>query len=160
MGRSEEPLVDGIEREDGAVDDSATATAAETDDTNGRLDGLFSLKAFLLSVILVGLGVGIGGAIPFVGTIGSLAGLLIATFLTGLVASQRRYLETAIAGGGIVGLSFTVSLLTTGVLPVGMRFFREYGLLFGGAGVVLGAGLGVVGHYFGRDLRAGLTEEV
>lgn len=160
MGRSDESLVDGIERNDdsGSVGDSTTAV--ETDESGGRLDGLFSLKAFVLSVVLVGLGVGIGGAIPFVGTVGSLSGLLIATFLSGLIASQRRYLETAIAGGSIVGLSFAASLLTTGVLPVGMRFFREYGLLFGGVGVALGAGLGVVGHYFGRDLRAGLTQEV
>ncbi len=158
MGRSEETVVDGIDTEDTDVDESPTA--AETDDEHGRLSGLFSLKAFLLSGLVIGLGVGIGGAIPFVGTIGSFVGLFLATFLTGLIASQRRYLETAVAGGSIVGLSFAVSLLTTGVLPVGMQFFREYGLIFGGVGVALGAGLGVVGHYFGRDLRDGLTQEI
>lgn len=156
MGRSEERVVDGIDTEDTDVDESP---AGETDDS-GRLGELFSLKAFLLSVLVIGVGVGVGGAVPFVGTIGSLVGLFVATFLTGLIVSKRRYLETAIAGGSIVGLSFAVSLLTTGVLPVGMRFFREYGLLFGGAGVVLGAALGVVGHYFGRDLRDGLTQEI
>ncbi len=156
MGRSEETVVDGIEHEH----DVGESPPTETDDSESRLSGLFSLKAFVLSAIGIAVGVGIGGAIPIVGTVGSLAGLFVATFLTGLVTSQRRYLETALAGGSIVGLSFAVSLLTTGVLPVGMQFFRDYGLLFGGVGVALGAGLGVVGHYFGRDLRNGLTEAV
>jgi len=160
MGRSEETAIDGISTEGTDADESPSLAETPTDESGGRLADLFSLKAFLLSAIVIGLGVGIGGAVPFVGTVGSLVGLLTATFLTGLIASQRRYLETALAGGSIVGLSFAVSLLTTGVLPVGMQFFQEYGLLFGGVGVVLGAGVGVVGHYFGRDLRAGLTQEI
>ena len=157
MGRSEERVVDGIDTEDTDIGESP---AAETDDERGRLGELFSLKAFLLSALVIGLGVGVGGAVPFVGKIGSLVGLFVATFLTGLIASKRRYLENAVAGGSIVGLSFAVSLLTTGVLPVGMRFFREYGLIFGGVGVLVGATLGVVGHYFGRDLRDGLSQEI
>ena len=157
MGRSDEDLIDGIERESTADADVATASDNETGD---RLGGVFSLKAFLLSAVLIAAGVAVGGLIPLVGTVGSLVGLVLATFLTGLIASQRRYLETAVAGGSIIGVSFAVSLLTTGVLPVGMQFFQQYGLIFGGVGVALGAGLGVVGHYFGRDLRDGLTQEI
>jgi len=158
MARPDDELIEEIEREPTA--DSHESTTSVAAESNGRLGEVFSLKAFLLTAVLIAVGVGVGGLIPLVGTVGSLVGLLLATFLTGLVASQRRYLETALAGGGIVGLSFAVSLLTTGVLPVGMQFFREYGLLFGGAGVALGAGLGVVGHYLGRDLRDGLTQEI
>jgi hypothetical protein len=161
MARSDEEIVDEIVSDEMATDEPATETVdASDDDTTGRLAGLFSLKAFLLSAALIGVGVVGGGAIPLVGTIGSLAGLFIATFIIGLVASERRYLETAVAGGGIVGASFAVSLLSTGVLPVGMDFFREYGLAFGGVGVALGVVVGLLGHYFGRDLRDGLTQEI
>jgi len=167
MARSDEEVLDEIVDEEIRNDEPATdrsATDSEAADTSdnatGRLGGLFSLKAFLLSAALIAVGVVGGGAIPIVGTLGSLGGLFVATFVVGLVASKRRYLETAVAGGLIVGVSFALSLLSTGVLPVGMRFFREYGLAFGGVGVGIGALLAVVGHYFGRDLRDGLTQEI
>ena len=158
MARSDDELIDEIEHE--PTVDAGDAAQKRDDETGGRLGGVFSLKAFLLSAVVIAVGVVVGGAVPLIGIVGSLGGLFVATFLTGLIASKRRYLETAIAGGAIVGVSFAVSLLTTGVLPVGMRFFQEYGLIFGGVGVALGAGLGVVGHYFGRDLREGLTQEI
>ena len=158
MARSEDELIEDIERK--PTGDTRESTGHSTEETSGRLGELFSPKAFLLSAVLIAVGVVIGGLIPLVGTVGSLVGLLLATFLTGLIASQRRYLETAVAGGSIVGVSFAGSLLTTGVLPVGMQFFQQYGLIFGGVGVALGAGVGVVGHYFGRDLREGLTQEI
>jgi len=162
MARSDEEVLDEIVDEDIRSDESASnpESSAAGDDAAGRLSGLFSLKAFLLSAALIGVGVVGGGVIPIVGTLGSLAGLFVAAFVVGLIASERRYLETAVAGGLIVGASFALSLLSTGVLPVGMRFFREYGLAFGGVGVGIGALLAVVGHYFGRDLRDGLTQEI
>ncbi|MEA1931572.1 MAG: hypothetical protein U9O06_08485 [Euryarchaeota archaeon] len=167
MARSDEEVLDEIVDEDIRSDETAadrsapdTEAADTSDDAAGRLGGLFSLKAFLLSAALIAVGVVGGGAIPIVGTLGSLGGLFVATFVVGLVAAERRYLETAVAGGLIVGASFALSLLSTGVLPVGMRFFREYGLAFGGVGVGIGAVLAVIGHYFGRDLRDGLTQEI
>jgi len=148
-----------------AVDDLADTDPDKPVDAQGRslsdrLGDLFSLKAFLLSTVLITVGVVGGGAIPLIGTLGSLGGLFAASFGIGLVSSERRYLETAVAGGGIIGVSFAASLLSTGVLPVGMRFFREYGLAFGAVGVVLGVVIGLLGHYFGRDLRDGLTQEI
>ena len=160
MARSDEEVLDEIVDDDIRSESSDADTVDESDDSTGRLAGLFSLKTFLLSAVLIAVGVVGGGAIPFVGTLGSLGGLFVATFGIGLVASERRYLETALAGGGIVGLSFAASLLTTGVLPVGIRFFREYGLAFGGVGVGLGVVVALLGHYLGRDLRDGLTQEI
>jgi|AntRauTorcE11897_2_1112592.scaffolds.fasta_scaffold13929_2 hypothetical protein len=167
MARSDEEVLDEIVDEDIRSDEESSdhsgagsETGTSSDDSAGRLAGLFSPKAFLLSAALIAVGVVGGGAIPLVGTLGSLGGLFVATFVGGLIASERRYLETAVAGGLIIGASFALSLLSTGVLPVGMRFFREYGLAFGGVGVGIGALLAVVGHYFGRDLRDGLTQEI
>ena len=160
MARSDEEVLDEIVDDDIRSESSDADAVGESDDSAGRLAGLFSLKTFLLSAVLIAVGVVGGGAIPVVGTLGSLGGLFVAAFGIGLVASERRYLETALAGGGIVGLSFAASLLTTGVLPVGIRFFREYGLAFGGVGVGLGVVVALLGHYLGRDLRDGLTQEI
>jgi len=144
------------------------------DDSSGRLGGRFSAKALLVSLVAVAIGVVVGGAIPIIGTIGSVvggaipiigtigsvAGVFAATFVLGILAGNARYLETGLAGGMVVGVNFALSLLTSAALPIGIDFFQQYGLAFGGLGVVLGAGLGIAGHYFGRDLRDGLTREI
>lgn len=140
--------------------DADRVSGEADDDAAGRLDGLFSLKAFALAVGLVVLGVVVGGAIPLVGSIGSLVGVFLAAFLLGSIVSQSRYLEIGLAGGGVVGVTFALSLLTSVALPIGLDFFQQYGLAFGAVGAGLGALLAVLGHYFGRDLRTGLTREI
>ena len=142
------------------VDDIDTDAAAATGDgESGRLGGRFSAKALLVSLVAVAVGVGVGGAIPLVGGVTSLVGVAAATFLLGALG-RSWYLETGIAGGAVVGINFALSLLTTAALPIGLEFFQQYGLAFGGVGVVLGIALALVGHYFGRDLRDGLTREI
>jgi hypothetical protein len=146
-----DPMADIDAGDDTAVDAGGGSAAAA---------GLFSPKAFALSVGLVVLGVVAGGAIPLVGSIGSLVGVFLAAFLVGLVAATRRYLEVVVAGGGVLGVQFALSVLSTGVLPVGWQFFQQYGPAFAAVGVGLGALLSALGHYFGRDLRTGLTREL
>lgn len=140
------------------VDTDVTASA-EGDSDSGRLGGRFSAKALLVSLVAVAVGVGAGGAVPVVGGLTSLVGVAAATFLLG-VLGRSWYLETGLAGGTVVGINFAASLLTTAALPIGLDFFQQYGLAFGGVGVVLGVALALVGHYFGRDLRDGLTREL
>ena len=154
MQQSDE-LMESVEE----VDTESTPTASDDGDS-GRLAGLLSLKALLVSLVAVAIGVGVGGAIPIVGGITSLAGVAAATFVLGILAGESRYLETGLAGGVVVGANFALSLLTSAALPIGIDFFQQYGLAFGGVGVAVGAGLGLVGHYFGRDLRDGLTREI
>jgi len=140
--------------------DTDAADAADDDSSgSGRLGGRFSAKALLVSLVAVAVGVGVGGAIPLVGSITSLAGVAAATFLLGALG-RSWYLETGLAGGVVVGVNFAASLLTTAALPIGLEFFQQYGLAFGGVGVALGVALALVGHYFGRDLRDGLTREI
>jgi len=143
------------------VDDIDTdATAAADDDSGaGRLGGRFSTKALLVSLVAIAVGVFVGGTIPLVGGITSLVGVAAATFLLGVVG-RSWYLETALAGGVVVGANFALSLLTSLPFVVGVDYFQQYGLVFGGVGVVLGVALAVVGHYFGRDLRDGLTRDI
>ena len=144
------------------VEGADTEIPSSTDDDGnaGRLGGRFSAKALLVSLVAVAAGVGVGGAIPLVGGITSLAGVAAATFVLGILAGESGYLETGLAGGVVVGANFALSLLTAAALPIGIDFFQQYGLAFGGIGVVVGVGLGLVGHYFGRDLRDGLTREI
>ncbi|MFC7042615.1 hypothetical protein [Halonotius sp. GCM10025705] len=140
--------------------DTEIPSSADDDGGSGRLGGRFSAKALLVSLVAVAVGVGVGGMIPIIGSIGSLAGVFAATFILGALAGESRYLETGLAGGVVIGVKFALSLLTSVALPIGVDFFQQYGLAFGGLGVVIGAGLALVGHYFGRDLRDGLTREI
>ena len=145
--------------------DTGIPSSADDDGDTGRLGGRFSAKAFLLSLVAVVAGVWAGGLIPIpiIDNLGSLAGVFVSTFVVGVLASESRYLENALAGAvttGIMGLGF----LTNASLPVILPLVERFGIAVSGigvaAGVILGAGLGLAGHYFGRDLRDGLTREI
>jgi len=84
----------------------------------------------------------------------------LAAFLLGTVTNTTRYLETGVAGAGVIALSFAIGLLSVGVLPVGLDFLQQYGIGFSALGAAIGGVTAVVGHYFGRDLRSGLTDEI
>lgn len=168
MQRSKSRSSDGQTVAEGTdVDDRLGGTGADSGseqaDSPGRIgmDGtLLSAKAFGLSIVLLAVGAIAGGAIPLVGVVGRLVGVFVAAFVVGLLASRSRYLETTIAGAIILAASFAFGLLSVGVLPVGLDFLSQYGLGFSALGAAIGGGISAVGHYFGRDLRAGLTEEI
>jgi len=89
--------------------------------------------------------------VPLFG-LGGLLGVFAGTFLLGLRGGPRAYLEVAVAGALAAGVAtmLTQLLVAVAVGPVPV------------AAVGAGAGLlaAVGGHYFGRDLRAGLTREL
>jgi len=121
----------------------------------------FSAKAFALALVTVAIGVFVGGLIPLIGgTIGTAGGVFIAAFLLGLVFSAGKYVETGIAGAAAGAASAVTSVLGIGFLPIGIDYLSQWGLpllaVGGGAGLLLA----LLGHYFGRDLRAGLTEDI
>ena len=142
------------------LDDGPAAESTETQETErsgvrGRLSGraasVFSPKRFLAALVLsVTLYFVAGAVLPF-GSIGSLVGVLLAGFVLGL-AGQRQYTETAIAGGVTAGVAAVLGNLVLTLVGVGLPV------------VALGVGGGVAaavgGHYFGRDLRDGLTREI
>ena len=157
-----------IETEYGSEESSGT-----TGDSEGRLAGvrrravrLFSPKAFLVAVVGAGIGMfAVGGLvgtlpIPFVGSVGGLVGLFVAAFGIGLVRSRRQYLEVTLAGALVTALAFTFSTLTAVFLPIGVDVLQEWGVTIAAAGAVLGGVASLLGHYFGRDLRSGLTREL
>ena len=125
--------------------------------TNGRL---FSGKATLLAILLTGIGMFLGGAIPLIGGIGRFVGLFLAAFLVGLVLSSRRYLETGLVGAGAATVTVLSGFLGAAFLPVSLQVLQDYGVSFAVVAAAVGLTLAVVGHYLGRDLRDGLSRDV
>lgn len=146
-------------------DDSTTDPAAGSVDSDGGRIGTsgrwFSARAFVLALATVAVGVFVGGSIPLIGgTIGSAAGVFLAAFLVGLALSSRKYVETGIAGTVAGGGVAVTSVLGIGFLPIGIDYLQEWGLPLLAVGGGVGLVLALLGHYFGRDLRAGLTEDI
>ena len=153
---------DGAGTDAAPGESSGRATAASGD--GGRLGPSgrwFSAKAFALSLVAVAVGVFVGGAIPLIGgTIGSAGGVFLAAFLIGLALSARRYVETGLAGAAAGALVAVTNVLGVGFLPIGIDYLQQWGLPLLAVGGGLGLVVALLGHYFGRDLRAGLTADI
>jgi hypothetical protein len=134
---------------DAAVGGSVTEGTTAADSTTGSY---FSLRALLLAFVAVGGGMVLGGLIPLV-PFTELVGVLLGGFVYGLLASERRYLELGLAGGLSAGATAVLSLLPQ--LAAGLDGTRLFAIAAG-----VGLVLAVVGHYFGRDLRSGLTKDL
>lgn len=153
------------------ADSETTGGTESAENAGGRLTGLrrrltqvFSPRRFLLAVVLVGVGVAaggfIGGVIPLLGTVGRILGVVAATFLLGLVRSRRQYLEVTVAGAVVAVLAVVSSTVSGAFLPVGVSVLQDYGIALAGIGAGSGAAAALLGYYFGRDLRAGLTKSL
>jgi hypothetical protein len=136
--------------------DSTEATASSG--LRDRLPSVrvFSIRTFLVALALAVVGLVVGGLVPVVGIVGRFVGLFVAAFAVGLLSARRSYLEVALAGALAAGLGFLLSALGTALVPI----VADYGVEIAGVGAATGLLVSVVGHYFGRDLRAGLTTEV
>lgn len=159
-GESEAPVADT----DGSSTPDESSTADGSSDTAGRIgvNGTwFSAKSFAVIIAIVALGVFVGGSIPLIGgIIGSAGGVLLASFLIGLVFSARKYVETGIAGAAAGAGTAVTSVLGIGFLPIGLDYLQQWGLSLLAIGGGFGLVLALLGHYFGRDLRAGVTEDI
>ncbi|MFB6222224.1 MAG: hypothetical protein ABEH86_00950 [Haloarcula sp.] len=131
-----------------SITDESPATASTTTDSGSY----FSLRALLFAFGAVGGGMVLGGLIPLV-PFTELLGVLLGGFVYGLLASERRYLEMGLAGGISGGVMAVMSLLPQ--LAAGLNGTRLFAIA-GGVGLLLS----ITGHYFGRDLRHGLTEDL
>ncbi|GAB7013813.1 hypothetical protein [Halolamina salina] len=151
--------------------DDETTAEAESSSDGGRIAGVrrrvgrvFSIRGFLLALAVVVAGVAVGGAIggfvPFLGTIGRIVGVFAATFLLGAVRSHRQYLEVAVAGAAVAAVLAVTQVFSGVFLPIGVDWLQQYGLALGAIGAGSGAIGSVLGYYFGRDLRDGLTKSI
>ena len=156
-----ETTADDIDLDDEAFDiDAVTSlddapsedSAGLTDRLRSRAGGVLSTRALALSFVFTLVGaLALGSVLPF-GIVGNLVGIFVAAFAYGTAGGTRRYLELGLAGGALGGGltllgNITLSLLGPGVPLVAVGF-------------VAGAVAGGLGHYFGRDLRDGLTRDL
>jgi hypothetical protein len=118
----------------------------------GNLTEGLTARSFLVSfVVTVAFMSVVGTVVPLPGA--NLLGVFAGAFLLGLASGRRRYLFLLLSGALAAGAS---ALLDSAALA----------FLAGLAGplAVFGAGTGalaaVLGHYFGRDMRDGLTRDV
>jgi len=138
------------ERTDGSTENSGGGIVRSA---YGRTLGrVLSTRGLVVSVVLTAVFAVLFGLVPFVGLLGQLAGIGAAGFLYGLATRESRYLELALAGASVG----TASALFGNLLVVTIG--SATALL--GFGLLGGAFLGVLGHYFGRDLRDGLSREL
>lgn len=122
----------------------------------GLLPDLPSPRSVLLTLVVVVGSMLVFGSIPLLGSVGSLLGIFVGAFVLGLASGTRRYAPVALAGALGAGLS-----LLSGVFALRFAVLADVGLeqlaaVGAGAGVVAA----VLGHYFGRDLRNGLSRDV
>jgi hypothetical protein len=144
--------------------DRATGSQSEPAREGGS-SGLFSVRMFLVLVVVSLVGVVVGGVVPIVGRY---LGLFAVAFLAGLATSRRRYIEVGAAGAIASGLTFLLGAVTTAMTPLGAGLLgrlgagglAEVGLTVAGIGVGTGLLVSLAGHYLGRDLRDGLTRDV
>ena len=141
-----------VELGEEASDPGPTEEAGLRQRVGGRAKRLFSPRAFVAALLLsVGGLVAVDAVVPLPGA--GLLGVFAAAFLFGLVSERRRYLETTVAGGLAFGASALVGYVVIAALG---SIGAPLAAVAGGVGAVVGA----VGHYFGRDLRDGLTREI
>lgn len=148
------------EVDNGAVDpdESQDRAARGTDQRDPtlreRIEELFSPRVFLVALVLTTVGVALGRfvPIPFIGGLLGFVGVFLAGFALGIVSDGRHYPETGVAGALVTGGWSVLGNFTLVLVGVGLPF------ILANAGIGLVCGL--LGHYFGRDLRNGLTREV
>lgn len=114
------------------------------------LTSLFSVRWFGAATVASLVGVFLAGGIPL--PFSGYLGVLLAAGAVGLVGSERHYVEVAIAGAIAAALAVFFDVLLLVFIGVGIPLV--------GVAAVLGAVVGVVGHYLGRDLRDGLTRDL
>jgi hypothetical protein len=163
-------LLDDLDDDLGGPAGGDSGAAREKSTSGSRLRGLlpslsgigptFSLRSFLVILLASLAAVIAGGAIPIVGTIGRFLGLFAVAFGAGVIGSRSRYLEVGLAGAVAAGAAFLLGTLTSVFAPIAVQVLADYGVAIVGVGTGTGLLVSIVGHYFGRDLRDGLTQEV
>ncbi len=139
----------GVEIPDDALDSTTQDTGGGLREYASKRIGL-SKRGLAVSTVVALAGVLILGAVFPFGLIGNLLGLFVAAFLYGTIAGDSRYLSIGLTSGTAGGLATLLGNLT---------LFGP-GVPLAAVGAAGGFFAGVLGHYFGRDLRDGLTRDI
>ncbi|MFP4626627.1 MAG: hypothetical protein ACOCQ7_01170 [Natronomonas sp.] len=145
------------------VDETPSTQAHERSADRGNSNGLggrigrragriFSPRVFVVTLIVTAIGLVATSALvplPFSG----LLGIFLGTFVLGLTSGFGRYVETTVAGAGVVAASTLADYFVVSMLG-------GFGVSLVAIGALLGGVVGALGTYFGRDLRAGMDREI
>ena len=159
--RDTDELLAEIESTD-ATSDTATdaeesrqraSRATDRDPTlRERAGDLFSPRVFLAALALTAVGVVLGGFVPLVGGLLGFVGVFLAAFVLGVASDRHHYPETGAASAVVASGWSVLGNFTLVAVGHGLPLIAASG----GVGLVCG----LLGHYFGRDLRDGLTREI
>ena len=142
-------------------DAAADPTTASGESRIGMSGRWFSAKAFAVALVVVAVATFAVSAIPLIGgAIGAVGGVFVAAFALGMVFSSQRYGETGLAGALAGAGTALTSVLGVGFLPIGIDYLQQWGPSLLAVGGGLGLVVALIGHYLGRDLRAGLTADI
>lgn len=143
------------EREETDTSRSESQSTSRRDRLVSSVTGMFSPRSFLVALVVLSIGLFVPSFIPIVSALPGigLAGLFGAAFALGGVGSDRQYLEVGTAGAVVVGMSILSQYMTIALVGSNMTEFATVGF---GVGVVVA----VIGYYFGRDLRNGVTRDI
>jgi hypothetical protein len=136
--------------------DSTATDAGRADGFRSRLRrgaaSVFSPRVFLLGTVLSLAGLFLAGPLLPLGGLGGLLGVALAGFVLGLGTREARYVELALAGVAAGGVGAVLDHLVLTIAGVGIPLVAF--------GAVTGGLAALVGHYFGTDLRRGLTRDL
>lgn len=117
------------------------------------LGGLPSARSLALTLVFVVGAMFLGGGFLPLGDVGSVIGIAVAGFVLGLLSGKARYVELAVSGALAAAVSVVLGRL---FLSAVANLAVPLAAVGAGSGLVAA----VLGHYFGRDLRDGLTRDV
>lgn len=149
------------------ADTSGASAEASSDSGEGLLSRLTpsvgrpsgpdvpSARSFVFAFVAVIGGLLAGSAVPLIGSITGVLGIVAGAFALGLASGKRRYFPVAVAGAAAAVLSVMTGSFTR------IALISDMGLTsFAAIGATTGILAAVLGHYLGRDLRTGLTRDV
>jgi hypothetical protein len=116
-------------------------------------DELFSTQWFTISLVASAAALFLGRMFIPLGQFGGYLGLFALTFVLGMGSSDSHYLEI---GLGAALVSAGIALLQNLTFAFASGTTLNLALFGGGLGLVAG----VLGYYFGRDLKSGLGRDV
>ncbi|NHN59917.1 MULTISPECIES: hypothetical protein [Halorussus] len=146
----------GDDSADAETQSSASSSTSFGRRLQHRAANIFSPRAFLYALALLGGGMVAGTAfvpLPFLDNLAGLLGVFAGAFVLGLAVERSTVLESATAGAvaaGVTALLGHLALSVAGGMGVPIAAFGA------GTGLLAGA----LGAYFGGDLRKGLTEDI
>ena len=148
----DDDLVDADREPEESREAERSRSSGRTGGLRRRIAGVFSPRAFLVAFVLTLGGFLAASVVPLVGGIVGLVGIFAAGVLVG-VLGRRGYPELFVAGAATAGVGLLLDQLVLSVVG-------GFALPLAAVGATAGAVAAVLGYYFGRDLRNGLTRSL